>query len=429
MSDTDNKDYGSSSRADTVDDSVSLIDLITIIAKRWKFVFLLTVSIMVLTLGFLLATARLPSTSRLNMLPNKYTPTVKILLQDTSASSSLSSMLSQSGLSSLSGLIGLSAGGTTSNADLAQALLKSNIVLDSVTDEFGFVQRYNMGKTPKTSSRKKILSALKVEYDAKTGIMDLGYEDIDPAFATEVVNGIADRLQHVFKNLTMDKVSTKKLYLEEAITSAEKDLKDKASQLVTFQNKYGIYDIGAQSQADIAAVAEMQSQIRTKQIDLAVQRKSYPESDYRITMLKNQIDQLQKQIEQMKAGTGNGASSSLPMSKMTQLGAEYFNLQSDVTVQQAILSVLKQQYETTKFQEMDDSSVFQVIEKAEMPEVRSGPRRSMIAVMATVAGFFISLLLAFVIEYFEKARLDPAEARKLDVIRAAFSLRKNRRKE
>jgi tyrosine-protein kinase Etk/Wzc len=112
------------------------------------------------------------------------------------------------------------------------------------------------------------------------------------------------------------------------------------------------------------------------------------------------------------------------LSKMTQLGAQYLVLQNDVTVQQAILSTLKQQYETARLEEMDTSRTFQVIEKAEVPELHSGPGRTKIAIIAVLAGFFVAILAAFIMEYMDKIRTDPIESKKLAVIRSSLSFRK-----
>ena len=50
--------------------------------------------------------------------------------------------------------------------------------------------------------------------------------------------------------------------------------------------------------------------------------------------------------------------------------------------------------------------------------------RSKIAIIATVVGFFLSMLVAFVLEYLARARRDPVESVKLAQISQALSLRK-----
>jgi tyrosine-protein kinase Etk/Wzc len=424
MNDLERKDPDYRDRHARADDSVSLLDVVAVIATRKWLIVSMTAIIVVLTLGILVTTMMLPPSSRWNLLPNKYKPTIKILVQDTTGGSTLSSMLNQSGLGSLSGILGAGGAAKGTSADLAKALLKSKVIEDGVAEQFGFAERYHFTKYPKTAARRMIEGRLKSKYDEKSGIMDISYEDIDPIFATAVINNVGDRLQLEFRRLTIDKVTSKREYLEQSVAQAEQDTATKSAQLLRFQNKYGIYDLPAQAQANFSAVASLQVQLTSKQMELQLQRKYLPESDTRIVRLKDEISQLQKQISELKIGGKDIPSSTVPLNTMASLSVTYLGLQRDLQVQQAVLTVLKQQYETAKIEEMDNSRIFQVVETAEVPEMRSSPSRARIAVVAAFAGFLLSVLAAFVVEYFAQAQNDPRAAPKLLAIRASFGLRK-----
>jgi uncharacterized protein involved in exopolysaccharide biosynthesis len=424
MSELSNRDSAGRERPD---DTISMLDLIAVVVRRRWLIIVVTALVSLSTLGILIASIKLPPTSRWNLFPTLYKPTVKILVQDTSPSSSLSSMLNQTGLGALSGFLGGSnLTGLATSANLALALLKSKSIEDGVAQKFAFGQRYGITTNSKSAARGIIEKSLKAVYDDKSGILEIGYEDVDKVFATDVINDIADRLQQEFKHLTLDKVITKKEYLENAIASSEKETAAKSAQLLAFQTKYGIYDLTAQAEANVTAYANLQTQVAQKQMDLELQRKYLPETDNHIVLLKDQIGQLQKQIDQMQGAGSVTTSGAVPLSRMAQLSVQYLSLQRDVQGAQAILTVLKQQYETTKLEEMDTSQIFQVVEKAEVPEMRSAPSRSRTGIMAMLVGFFIAVLLAFVVEYFDRARRDPVEAGKLAMIRASFSRRRRR---
>jgi uncharacterized protein involved in exopolysaccharide biosynthesis len=90
--------------------------------------------------------------------------------------------------------------------------------------------------------------------------------------------------------------------------------------------------------------------------------------------------------------------------------------------------MLQQQLEATKLEEMDTSQTIQTVEQAEIPEGKAFPSRGKILVIVTVVGLFFSVLLAFVREYFEKARLDPVEGEKLAAIRGMLGWGKGERR-
>jgi tyrosine-protein kinase Etk/Wzc len=425
MKDRDHCEQDLNGGARVSNDTLSLLDLLSVIARRKWLILIMTFVVAVVTVAFLALTLFLPPDSKLNLLPNVYKPTVKILVQEPTASSAISSILSQSSLGSLSGLLGTSAmQGKSTNADLAQALLESRTLMDWIAEKFDFVKRYQIKKNPKTNARGMINHAMKIEFDEKSGILEIGYEDIDRVFATDVVNALADQLQIRFKRLTVDKAGFKRQYLEEAVAAAETQIDAASAALVAFQNKYGIYDMNAQAQATINAVASQKALMATKQVELQLQMKYLPESDARIVRLKDEIEAIKKLISQLTEGGTDFVTGTVPQNQMPALGVQYLNLQRDLQAQQAIISILKQQYETAKLEEMDTSKTFQVVEIAEVPEVRSGPSRTMSAIIVTVVAFFLSILLAFFMEYLERAKHDPVESEKLSVIRASLGFRK-----
>jgi tyrosine-protein kinase Etk/Wzc len=167
----------------------------------------------------------------------------------------------------------------------------------------------------------------------------------------------------------------------------------------------------------------------SKQIELQLKQKYLPETDANIIRLKNEIGTIEKLISQLKEGGTDLTTGTVPQNQISALGVQYLNIQREMKVQEAILSVLKQQYETSKLEEMDTSLTFQVFENAELPETRSGPARAKTAMIATVAGFFVSILVAFIAEYFQRAKRDPVEAQKLSAIRASFALPRKRSRE
>ncbi|OHE57412.1 MAG: hypothetical protein A2Y36_01945 [Treponema sp. GWA1_62_8] len=78
-------------------------------------------------------------------------------------------------------------------------------------------------------------------------------------------------------------------------------------------------------------------------------------------------------------------------------------------VQEAIYQLLTQQHESVKLSLSGEDPAFQVLELAEAPDQKSGPSRGMICIVAVMAAFFLSVLLAFVLEAVKNIKAD-AEA-------------------
>jgi uncharacterized protein involved in exopolysaccharide biosynthesis len=60
-----------------------------------------------------------------------------------------------------------------------------------------------------------------------------------------------------------------------------------------------------------------------------------------------------------------------------------------------------------------EKPVFQVLELAEIPDMKSGPGRGLICIIVTFAAGFFSVFLAFVLNAVENIRKDPEAMAKL----------------
>jgi uncharacterized protein involved in exopolysaccharide biosynthesis len=86
---------------------------------------------------------------------------------------------------------------------------------------------------------------------------------------------------------------------------------------------------------------------------------------------------------------------------------EYANLQAELELATKIYGGLLTSLENLRLQNATDQVFVEVIDTAVPPEKKSEPSRSMICVVGTLAGGFLSLLLAFAREALQKLRADP----------------------
>ena len=85
------------------------------------------------------------------------------------------------------------------------------------------------------------------------------------------------------------------------------------------------------------------------------------------------------------------------------------------------VELLTKQYEIAKIDEARDAVLIQVVEKAIPPDYKSKPKRALIVLMAVLAAGVLAIILAFLKEALEKARLDPQRARALESLKSHLS--------
>jgi uncharacterized protein involved in exopolysaccharide biosynthesis len=212
------------------DDEISLIDLFAVLWRRRIMILVITLVAAIGVVAFSAASLALsPETSPL---PNEYTPTALMLINDSSSSSGggMASMLASSGLGGLAGLAGVATGSTFSG--LATYLVGANTLLDTLVDEFDLLVRYKIdspekrARSPRADSRKALKKKLTATFDDKSGVFSVSFTDTDPAFAQGVVNYCVGYLQTWFDELGIDKNKLEKENLEKNIENTYDGIRD-----------------------------------------------------------------------------------------------------------------------------------------------------------------------------------------------------------
>jgi capsule polysaccharide export protein KpsE/RkpR len=144
--------------------------------------------------------------------------------------------------------------------------------------------------------------------------------------------------------------------------------------------------------------------------------------------LEAEIEGLERLMAEVREGSSDFTTGPVSQKELPELQQRYAALQREVTLHQQILAALKQQLELTRLEEFNTAGMFQIVEYAEVPEVKAKPRRGLIAVASAFAGFMLSVLVAFVADSIARAGKDPEEAERIAAIRHALQPRRRRRK-
>ncbi|MDE5897872.1 MAG: lipopolysaccharide biosynthesis protein [Treponemataceae bacterium] len=268
----------------TETDEISLIDLLAVLLRHKALIIGTTVFAMVFAVVISIISLKLPPDK--SFLPNQYTCSANMLINDSSsAGGTLSSMLSSSGLGALAGMAGISAGGSTYSA-LAIYLASSNPFLDAIVDNFNLLAhpKLEKSKSPKFDSRKMVKEQLSSSMDDESGVFTLSFTDIDPEFAQAVVNFSVDWLQQRFDELGIDKNKIQKENLEKNIDSSFQEiqsLQDKlnkvASSVSYGQPTWNIPSIALETtklEMELTAQQEVYKQMKTQYELLKIEMQS-----------------------------------------------------------------------------------------------------------------------------------------------------------
>jgi uncharacterized protein involved in exopolysaccharide biosynthesis len=227
------------------DDEIALIDLFAVLWRRKRLIITIVVFAIVGVAVFSILSLVLPA--KISPLPNKYTPSALMLINDESSKGGgLSSMLGSMG--GFAAMAGVNVPVASTYSDLVIYLIGTNTLLDTIVDEFDLVKRYKIKKFPRAESRKKLKKYLVAEADEKSGVLKISFTDMDPFFAQKVVNFCVFYLEKRFDELGIDKNKREKENLEINIAETYREiqrLEEESRRLEQSVNRGTIVNIPA----------------------------------------------------------------------------------------------------------------------------------------------------------------------------------------
>lgn len=403
------------------DDTVSLLDFLNVLARRKLLIGVGTALGAALTLGFLVLSLVLP-VSR-NPLPDRFTSEALVLIENQSGSAT-DQLLNESNLGSL---LNLGSVGGSSFGQLALELLASPSLLDEVAAEHDFVDRFGIEEFPVSSARNILLAKSEVEFDSSTGILSIAYEDTDPVFAQQVAESMMLSLERRFRAIGLTRDTTEVSNLTTKLSEVETRIAEVEAELTQFQRENNVISVENMAQQRAGLEGQLRSDLILKDVEIEAYRELVPANDPTLQRLLRERTGLAEIIADLETGTPELDSLMTSQRRIPELAIQYARLERDLMVQTEIYTALSGQLELARLSVAGEQDIFQILERPEVPERKSAPSRSLIAIIVTVTIFFVLVFLAFVLEYFASAARDPEENAKLEALKDNLRLRRKNR--
>ena len=351
------------------------------------------------------------------LLPNQYEGITKIVPGENQGggASALLSKLAGGGSGGLGGLDPTSLLGLKTPGAFYIEVLKSRTVQDGLIDKFDLRRHYSLigRRFPSVynswlgrklfesdyyKTRKRLKSLTDFDEDKKSGVITLTYTDYDPQTAATIANTYVERLNALAAELNTSDARRERVFLEERLQSAKKDLDQASLALSEFSSKNTVMDPQSQGRTMMDAAGRLQGELIANETELKVQQQIYTDDNIKVRTTKARIAELQSQLKQLMGNaepgpvaTGSKGSPLYPsMRALPMLGSQYADLYRQTKIQEAVYEFLTQQYEMAKIQEQKDLPMVRVMDVAVAPERKSAPMRSLIVLLSVIAGVVLA---------------------------------------
>jgi tyrosine-protein kinase Etk/Wzc len=346
-----------------------------------------------------------------------YTAEATFLPPQSAPGSAMTQLANQLG-SSL-GAVGALTGGLKSPGDVYVGILKSRTIAEAL------IKRFDLQKVYKTKRFSDTAKALKVRSTFAVGTKDtlitISVDDHDAKRAADLANGYLDALYQQNGRLALTEASQRRLFFEQQLEREKDALADAEVDLKKTEEQTGLLSLTGQAQVQIDSIAQTRAQISSREIELGALKQAATEQNPEVIRVQTQIDGLEQQLQRLE----NGAEARhninvLPATaKVPALALEYVRKQREVKYRELLFELIAKQYESARLDESREAPVLQVVDRAVVPDKKSGIPRTLILLASCLLGVLAGAGWIIGKDFLEKLQQDPARATKFEALRQA----------
>lgn len=301
--------------------------------------------------------------------------------------------------------------GVKNPADIYVAMLKSRTIADRLIERFKLKELYEKDLTDE--ARQVLENRVRI-IATRDGLISVSVDDHDPKRAADIANAYVDALFTLTQTLTVTEAGQRRLFFEQQVKKAKDDL----TRAEVALRSAGINEatLNTVPQSALEFLANLKIRITAQEVRVASLRGSMTGSNPEVKQAETELAALRAQLTKIEGNHG---------SKIGERGADYIARFRDFKYHETLFELVAKQYEVARLDEAREAASIQVVDVAVAPELKSKPKKALIAVATTFGAFFVTLVIVLVRQVFRNAAHDPASAPKINRLREVLGLRRH----
>ncbi len=331
------------------------------------------------------------------MLPVWYKASTSVVLPRTTGRGALTAVLGQLG-SMASAILGGGVGDYTRYL----SILESRTMMEAVVDEFGLVEVYETGKAPNPRGEAVEVLRGNVDFyvDAEFEFLRVSAFDRDPNRAANMANYFVTELNRRNAELLSGQARAMRMYLEERYQAAETALAAARDSMQSFQERFGIVQLEAQTEAYLNMVAKYRADAVLAEIEYQALRLDFGDENPVVESARLGVQAARTKGRQLQAG--GDALMPVAFSKMPEVARRYSELLQEVLIESTIVDFARPLVEQAYYDEQKQTQSVQVLDAATVPLQHAKPRRTAVAVGITLSVLMLAVLYVLGLEWWRR---------------------------
>lgn len=346
--------------------------------------------------------------------------TSKAVIMPPQQGQSSAALVSQ--LGSLASLTGLGGGALKDPNDLYLAILQSNTIADALIKRLNLQAVYHTAKL--SQARLKLAGNSKFVSD-KGGMISIEVKDEDPHRAAQIANAYVDELHAINSRLIIGEASVRRLFFSQQLALEKDRLTDAEIALRQTEEQTGAVNPAGQTGVVIGQVAQLQSQIISREVQLDALHTSSTDQNPDVIRLNTELESLRQQLRDLESLHKDRKPGDISLSSrvLAEDQIAFLRKQRDVQYHTLIFDLIARQFEAARLDEAKAAPVIQMLDPAEPPDRKSGPFRALWTLVGGVLGFLYGCGRVIGSYVYGRVAADEMYAQKLGQFRRALRFR------
>ncbi|TDM09544.1 MAG: lipopolysaccharide biosynthesis protein [Ideonella sp. MAG2] len=303
-----------------------------------------------------------------------FTSTTTFLPPQQQQSSAASALASLGSLASLAG----SSAGIKSPAEMYVSLLQSTNVSDRIITEFKLFDAY--GVKYWVDARQVLASRVRMSIGKKDGLISVTATDRNPTQAANIANRYVDELRRLTSMLAITEAQQRRLFFEKQLQLTKDRLT--AAQVTLQESGFNPGALKTEPKAAADSFARIKTELTAAEIRLQTMRGVLAEGAAEVRQQNNLIDALRSRLNSLESNKAASPG-----------GPDYVTKYREYKYHETLFEMLARQYELARVDESREGLLIQVIDVAKPAEIKSDPKRSLIALGMALLGGLIAVAL------------------------------------
>ena len=300
-----------------------------------------------------------------------------------------------SALATLGPLVGLGSASQRSPSEQYVALMQSVTVTDRLIDSFDLVKVYEAPY--RVDARNELLGNVRITVGKKDGLIYIEADDRDAARAAAIANAHIEELKRATAQLAITEAQQRREFFETQLKKTRDNLT--RAQIALQGSGFSRGALKAEPKSAAEEYARLKAEVIGSEVRLQSMKGYLSETAPEYLQALATLQAFRQQLARAEGASGSAVEGS----------SDYITRYREYKYQETLFDLFARQYELARVDESREGNLIQVVDRAGVPEKRTGPRKARIAAAMGLGTALLLTLLVF-IRHIRRQRHQPSPA-------------------